>query len=773
MNKKFLSAVLFGALMVGSSVTFTGCIDNDEPAGIENLRGAKAELLRAKVAVEAAIAARENAQATFILAQAETEKAKAEIEKAKAEMERLQAESQAAKNEEEKARLEMQIAQHKQQMEQDALDHQAKMLTLQEGLADAKRSYELALKEIEIAQAIVSEQDRVTLGELKMAVNDAQGKVDEKATAVEETTKKYYEAALESKNDTVVTKELELAVARKKAAQTTAEETLAKWQDFTKKDTETADWRKEITTLEDSITGLEKKQSELNVELARLQNSDAYKKLQADKDATAKAYAELKTSAKLEYKDMRNEIKTVNKGTLVADAVKTIGGEKADGKGGFIKDMNDKIAGYTSEKKALLDEVAKQTENEVKAKKDASDKAIKAWKDAMGAWEAVQNYTTEASDKKAVTDALDAYTTAMNAAALIANATEKAKAEVKAQQTFADAIVKYYNAAAPLQLTCNTITLKVTVNGKDTYPSKTVKEWLSDSNNKDVYLASLINYFSNNATLLWSVGKKETVTAGSAPTVKATGALATLKTKDNILADLRNASSVAFGTGLLVSSLGEDGYMRVEPTQAEVKAVKNYDLVCGALGAYYAATDEEYQFEAKNYKAIIADYEKAVTYWTEQLAALNKANADAKAAKEAAEKALKDYQKANFEAINTLLGEISDRITALNNVKGALIDAVNTWLPENGNYQETEKFEAWLKSQVEGAEDAVIKTEKAVVEAEIKLMAHKDGKYDALSDAKAELDKAMAELEAAQAELAEATANLQKGIEIMTKASAE
>ena len=32
MNKKFLSVVLFGALMAGSSVTFTGCIDNDEPA---------------------------------------------------------------------------------------------------------------------------------------------------------------------------------------------------------------------------------------------------------------------------------------------------------------------------------------------------------------------------------------------------------------------------------------------------------------------------------------------------------------------------------------------------------------------------------------------------------------------------------------------------------------------------------------------------------------------------------------------------------------------
>lgn len=35
---------LVAALLVGgATTTFTGCIDNDEPAGIEQLRGAKAE----------------------------------------------------------------------------------------------------------------------------------------------------------------------------------------------------------------------------------------------------------------------------------------------------------------------------------------------------------------------------------------------------------------------------------------------------------------------------------------------------------------------------------------------------------------------------------------------------------------------------------------------------------------------------------------------------------------------------------------------------------
>ena len=58
-------------LMGGATATFTGCIDTDEPAGIEELRGAKAELLRAKAAVEQAEAAIRTAQAAWVQAQAD------------------------------------------------------------------------------------------------------------------------------------------------------------------------------------------------------------------------------------------------------------------------------------------------------------------------------------------------------------------------------------------------------------------------------------------------------------------------------------------------------------------------------------------------------------------------------------------------------------------------------------------------------------------------------------------------------------------------------
>lgn len=54
-------------LMGGVSTSLTSCIDTDEPAGINDLRGAKAELLRAKAAVQQALAAKEQAWAEGII----------------------------------------------------------------------------------------------------------------------------------------------------------------------------------------------------------------------------------------------------------------------------------------------------------------------------------------------------------------------------------------------------------------------------------------------------------------------------------------------------------------------------------------------------------------------------------------------------------------------------------------------------------------------------------------------------------------------------------
>ena len=57
-------------MLAGATPVLTGCIDNDEPAGIEQLRVAKSELLRAQALVEAAKVDQMAAQNALIEAQA-------------------------------------------------------------------------------------------------------------------------------------------------------------------------------------------------------------------------------------------------------------------------------------------------------------------------------------------------------------------------------------------------------------------------------------------------------------------------------------------------------------------------------------------------------------------------------------------------------------------------------------------------------------------------------------------------------------------------------
>ena len=90
MRKKW-TYVAVACMLLGTAPVFTGCIDTDEPAGLEDLRGAKSELLRAKAAVEAAKVAEVEAQAALLQAQAKVEEANAV--KVQAEAEKIKAEA--------------------------------------------------------------------------------------------------------------------------------------------------------------------------------------------------------------------------------------------------------------------------------------------------------------------------------------------------------------------------------------------------------------------------------------------------------------------------------------------------------------------------------------------------------------------------------------------------------------------------------------------------------------------------------------------------------
>ena len=124
-------------LLSGTTATFTGCIDNEEPAGITELRGAKAELLRAKAVVEAAEAAIKNAQAACLQADALY---KQEV----AAQAKIRTEILAAQSEKDKAYWQ-------QEAQKSAEAFKAEMFRLQEQTTLAEAAYKKALVDVEVA----------------------------------------------------------------------------------------------------------------------------------------------------------------------------------------------------------------------------------------------------------------------------------------------------------------------------------------------------------------------------------------------------------------------------------------------------------------------------------------------------------------------------------------------------------------------------------------------------------------------------------------------
>lgn len=124
-------------LMSGTAATFTSCINTDEPAGIENLRGAKADLLRAKILVEEAEAAIKKAQASYLRAQALYQQEVAAQAK-------INTEILAAKSAQEKLYWENEKKKLEEKFNKEMLD-----LKTQTALAQA--AYDKAIADIEVA----------------------------------------------------------------------------------------------------------------------------------------------------------------------------------------------------------------------------------------------------------------------------------------------------------------------------------------------------------------------------------------------------------------------------------------------------------------------------------------------------------------------------------------------------------------------------------------------------------------------------------------------
>lgn len=135
---------LVAALLIGGvSTSLTSCIDNEEPAGITDLRGAKAELLRAKAQVE-------QAEAAYRTAKVAIEEAKAAYLQEKVAQEKLATELQSAKDEAQKAKIQ-------QKMQLQAEEFKAQLLAAQTEALKADAAYQQALIDIELVLSTYKE----------------------------------------------------------------------------------------------------------------------------------------------------------------------------------------------------------------------------------------------------------------------------------------------------------------------------------------------------------------------------------------------------------------------------------------------------------------------------------------------------------------------------------------------------------------------------------------------------------------------------------------
>ena len=753
MNKKFLSVVLFGALMAGSSVTFTGCIDNDEPAGIENLRGAKAELLKAKAAVETAKVAYVNAQTAQANAEARRLEAVALQAELKAKEMELDNALTEAQNAEKIAAAEAKVAEIQAKLEQNKLNWEKEKLECETNLAYAQKAYEDAMKALELSKEFLSDQELAVL-------KTVQGKL----TAAKNAIYGYDVVNGENTNHILGSKEqLDLAYERYEEAATNIDNYITKPSleanltnaqaslDFYKAELDLKlealntlksgeayqAWLKlkeEYTAKRDSLeTEIAAKQSKANKIIAEQTPAidaleDAIADAQAieasvaapksDKDSTfavSKAIvtdldasdfggfvtydagtvtAKFKTGAEVlafvkeDVKELTNQKGAAAYATMLDDVFSFADGKDSEYKKAVdeidaaVKAVNKKKAAIASLDTEKAEAVKVAAEKELKSAQEAQTKGVTAWTNSIAAWKKAEGYTTEEADKKAVEAAKKAYEDAIIAADKLGDDTEKAKAILKAQQTFADAIVKYYNAAAPLQLTVNKVTLKqsVTIGGetKESNVSKTVKEWLSDADNKDVYLAALIMYFGNDATKLWTVGKAEDKYDAVAGTgVKAEAGLATLKTKTEIKTAWATASINLFGRELGQNTYTGEG-RETEPTETEIKAVWEKDN--SAAGLYGAVMNAEVKLQTAT-----ENVEKAAQFdkVTAQLAAWKKSLANAKDAYIADNKEVLD---AVVAAQKVVTENVATPITALGMDKDrALLGEINAVLEFSAN----------------------------------------------------------------------------------------
>ena len=228
MRKKWTYVAIF-SMMLGMAPVFTGCIDTDEPAGLEQLRQAKSELLKARVKVEEANAANiladaalKEAQQAVVAAKARYYEAVAAEQEYKALEQQYLAELQNIKNQEEQAYYEnllnqLRAEQEGREREKQRLDALLKvqLQSLETQLLQQQALYDEALKDLALAQNTLTEKQKAYLQPWITEVNNAKARLVTITGEYKQLAEAYQEALEtldEAKSDELAVRLLDRAV---------------------------------------------------------------------------------------------------------------------------------------------------------------------------------------------------------------------------------------------------------------------------------------------------------------------------------------------------------------------------------------------------------------------------------------------------------------------------------------------------------------------------------------------------------------------------------
>ncbi|MBQ7812175.1 MAG: hypothetical protein IJ394_06435 [Bacteroidales bacterium] len=278
------SKLILATMLSAGILLVSGCIENIEPEGIADLRGAKAELLRAQTALQAAQAAKVEAEAALVLAQAKVQEAIAKQEEAKvayeeakalkaqyeAEYQRLVNEAYAQEQADEHAKrvqeLEEKIAEHEQAMAAAEMaaalaaeKFKIAMLQVTQALAEAQLQYDQALLDIEVAKATLTDEQADFIDErftavydLKMALRMITENLEEAADALAEATAELDEPRAQR----VAIKRAERVVAVAQATFEAAQEAEAEAKALLELDPMVTDWDAQREAINEELDAL-------------------------------------------------------------------------------------------------------------------------------------------------------------------------------------------------------------------------------------------------------------------------------------------------------------------------------------------------------------------------------------------------------------------------------------------------------------------------------------------------------------------------------------